>query len=330
MLETRPADRADPDRAGRRRHRALVDDAEVPDRAAAHGAPLIGGIAIDVTPRMRAELALRASEDRYRSLVELAGSVIVVVDADGRIIEFNRAAEAFFGLARGRRDRSRATCERCVSEPQRDAGRAPTLRASATASRCTSASPTCRQRDGTHKFVPLERHAPRDADEREPRAPGHRPGHLRAAAPRDAAAAVAAHGGHRPAGRRHRARLQQPADGDPRPRRDGAGRTSAPGRSGARQHRRDHARRAARGRPHAPAAGIRAAPDHRAAHRRSERAGAQRRPHAAPAARRGRRARHGAGPGALARAHRSRASSSRCWSTWRSTRATRCRRAARW
>jgi PAS domain S-box-containing protein len=62
--------------------------------------PLVGGIAIDITPRMRVEEALRASEDRYRSLVELAGSVIAVVGPDGRIVEFNRAAEAFFGLTR--------------------------------------------------------------------------------------------------------------------------------------------------------------------------------------------------------------------------------------
>ena len=62
--------------------------------------PLVGGITIDITPRMRAEEALRASEDRYRSLVELAGSVIAVVGPDGRIIEFNRAAESFFGLTR--------------------------------------------------------------------------------------------------------------------------------------------------------------------------------------------------------------------------------------
>jgi PAS domain S-box-containing protein len=64
------------------------------------GGPLVGGITIDITPRMRAEQALRASEDRYRSLVELAGSVIVVVGPDGRIAEFNRSAEALFAVSR--------------------------------------------------------------------------------------------------------------------------------------------------------------------------------------------------------------------------------------
>ena len=64
------------------------------------GPPLIGAIAIDITPRMRAEQALRASEDRYRLLVELAGSVIVVIDDQRRVLEFNREAEAFFGLSR--------------------------------------------------------------------------------------------------------------------------------------------------------------------------------------------------------------------------------------
>jgi PAS domain S-box-containing protein len=87
------------------------------------GAPLIGGITIDVTPRMRAELALRASEDRYRSLVELAGSVIVVVGADGRIIEWNLAAEAFFGIVRGAVV-GREFLATCVPEAQRDQVRA--------------------------------------------------------------------------------------------------------------------------------------------------------------------------------------------------------------
>jgi PAS domain S-box-containing protein len=84
------------------------------------GPPLIGGIAIDISPRMRAEQALRASEDRYRSLVELAGSVIVVLSPDGRIIEFNREAEAFFGLARTEA-MGRDYVEACVTEGQRAA-----------------------------------------------------------------------------------------------------------------------------------------------------------------------------------------------------------------
>ena len=86
-------------------------------------APLIGGITIDVTPRMRAELALRASEDRYRSLVELAGSVIVVVGVDGRIIEWNLAAEAFFGVSRGVAI-GRDYLATCVPEAERDQVRA--------------------------------------------------------------------------------------------------------------------------------------------------------------------------------------------------------------
>jgi PAS domain S-box-containing protein len=85
-----------------------------------HGAPLIGGIALDITPRVRAEQALRASEDRYRSLVELAGSVIVVLNEAGRITEFNREAEAFFGFSRSDAlGRDYVDC--CVSEPQKPA-----------------------------------------------------------------------------------------------------------------------------------------------------------------------------------------------------------------
>jgi len=42
----------------------------------------------------------RESAERYRSLVETAGSVIVVVSADGRIVEFNREAERVLGWSR--------------------------------------------------------------------------------------------------------------------------------------------------------------------------------------------------------------------------------------
>jgi PAS domain S-box-containing protein len=72
----------------------------VVEPASSSGSRFVGGISIDVTARLRAELALRSSEDRYRSVVELAGSVIVILDHENQIVELNRAAEAFYALPR--------------------------------------------------------------------------------------------------------------------------------------------------------------------------------------------------------------------------------------
>ena len=113
------------------------------------GAPLVGAIAIDITPRMRAEQALRASEDRYRSLVELAGSVIVVIDPERRIMEFNREAETFFGVSRAEAmGRDYVDC--CVSESQRAAVAADLARLRA-GEAVQGRESTFVQRDGTHK-----------------------------------------------------------------------------------------------------------------------------------------------------------------------------------
>ena len=113
------------------------------------GTDLIGGIAIDVSPRLRAEQALRASEDRYRSLVELAGSVIVVIDDDECITEFNREAEVFFGIPRtealGRR-----YVDQCVPEAQRAAISSDLARIR-TGEPMQGRESTFVQRDGTHK-----------------------------------------------------------------------------------------------------------------------------------------------------------------------------------
>ncbi|VAX39359.1 BarA sensory histidine kinase (= VarS = GacS) [hydrothermal vent metagenome] len=60
----------------------------------------IQGMFWDVSPRKRAEEALRISEARQRATFEAALDCIITIDADGKIIEFNRAAERTFGFQR--------------------------------------------------------------------------------------------------------------------------------------------------------------------------------------------------------------------------------------
>jgi PAS domain S-box-containing protein len=58
------------------------------------------GSAIDVTPRKLAEEALRASEARKSAMFETALDCIVSIDHEGRVVEFNPAAERTFGYRR--------------------------------------------------------------------------------------------------------------------------------------------------------------------------------------------------------------------------------------
>ncbi len=55
------------------------------------------GVAVE---RELMDQALRRSEQRYRTVVETAGNAIVCLDSEGRIIEWNTAAERLFGYAR--------------------------------------------------------------------------------------------------------------------------------------------------------------------------------------------------------------------------------------
>jgi diguanylate cyclase (GGDEF)-like protein/PAS domain S-box-containing protein len=77
-----------------------VDSVIVP-RLGQDGAPrryLVLGM--DVTERKRGEEELRASETRFRTLIEAARSVVVGIRPDGAIIEWNPEAERIFGCRR--------------------------------------------------------------------------------------------------------------------------------------------------------------------------------------------------------------------------------------
>ena len=54
----------------------------------------------DVAARDLAERALLASENRYRSLIDTTGTVLIGLNGDGTIFEWNREAERLYGFAR--------------------------------------------------------------------------------------------------------------------------------------------------------------------------------------------------------------------------------------
>jgi len=61
---------------------------------------LLSGSVQDVTERRRQEALLRDSEQRMRTIVESAFDCIVSMDEEGRVVEFNPAAERTFGYRR--------------------------------------------------------------------------------------------------------------------------------------------------------------------------------------------------------------------------------------
>jgi PAS domain S-box-containing protein len=84
---------------------ATMSGAEIPVEIslspllAEDGRRLILATIYDLRPRLRAEQALRDSEERMRAVFETAVDGIVTIDEAGRIERLNRAAERIFGYA---------------------------------------------------------------------------------------------------------------------------------------------------------------------------------------------------------------------------------------
>jgi len=54
----------------------------------------------EISERQRVEAALRDSEEKYHHIINAAAEAIISLDAQGRVCEFNRAAEEMFGFSK--------------------------------------------------------------------------------------------------------------------------------------------------------------------------------------------------------------------------------------
>jgi two-component system cell cycle sensor histidine kinase/response regulator CckA len=79
-----------------RRVRSLVQ----PDPAAEGQPGTLRGVIVDITELREAEARLREEQERYRSVIEHAGDILLVHDAEGRIVDANRVACDALGLPR--------------------------------------------------------------------------------------------------------------------------------------------------------------------------------------------------------------------------------------
>ena len=73
-------------------------EVKFPIRDASGRMTAIGGVAMDITDRKKAELALAESEARFRSFMDHAPFDMVVKDLDGRYLMVNRGVESAWGL----------------------------------------------------------------------------------------------------------------------------------------------------------------------------------------------------------------------------------------
>ncbi len=66
-------------------------------RASVEHSPALIVSVRDITERKQAQIALRESEDRYRSVVETARDALITVDEKGEIVSWNHGAEVLYG-----------------------------------------------------------------------------------------------------------------------------------------------------------------------------------------------------------------------------------------
>src|SRR5207245_2119247 len=81
------------------RHAQEVLESKVAERTA-DLQKAINSLEKDIAERKRAEEALKESVARYRAILESAMDAVITTTQEGRIVEFNPAAEAMFGCTR--------------------------------------------------------------------------------------------------------------------------------------------------------------------------------------------------------------------------------------
>ncbi|MCX8119173.1 MAG: PAS domain S-box protein, partial [Desulfobacterota bacterium] len=84
----------------RKRSGELVDVLLSAEVIEIEGKPYVLGAVLDISDRVKAEEALRASEEKYRSLVEYSSDAILLLNLERRILSCNEAFSRLFGYER--------------------------------------------------------------------------------------------------------------------------------------------------------------------------------------------------------------------------------------